>query len=45
MAAMEAAMAQARQEGEARLEEARYAGEYGEQEENHNSRWVVEKDL
>jgi hypothetical protein len=45
MAAMEAAMAEARLESEARLEEARYAGEYGEQGDNHNSKWVVEKDL
>lgn len=45
MAAMEAAMAEARLESEARLEEARIAGEYGTEEGNHQSSWVIERDL
>ncbi len=45
MSAMEAAMAEARAEGEALLAEERRAGEYGTEEANHNSRWVVERDL
>ena len=43
LAAMEAALAEARIESQARLDEARRAGEYGRHDPDHCSSWVVER--